>query len=82
MERLLFDLLLILEAEECTIESYEGDTMELTIESAALTREQLRDLETRLDRRLDDIDFGPRNMSRIQVHLKLVFLPGPAATGT
>lgn len=82
MERLLFDLLLLVEAEECKVESYDRETMELTVEVPALTREQLSELEGYLRGRLGSIEFAPRSMSRIQLHLRLVLLPDPAPTGT
>jgi len=82
LERLLTDLLTFVDAEECEVESYEGSTMTLAIEAPSLTRLQLRQLEWRFRGRLENVDFGPRNMSRIMLHVRLVFLPAAAATGT
>ena len=82
LERLLTDLLTFLDAEECEIETYEGGAMTLAVEAPFLTRLQLRQLEWRFRGRLESVDFGPRNMSRIMLHVHLVFLPAAAATGT
>ena len=82
LERLLTELLLFLNTEECEVEAYEGSTMNLNVESPSLSREELRQLESRYEGTLESIDFGPRNMSRIMLHLRLVFLPEAATTGT
>ena len=82
LERLLTELLLFLNTEECEVEAYDGRTMHLNVESPSLSREELRQLESRYEGTLESIDFGPRNMSRIMLHLRLVFLPEVATTGT
>ncbi len=82
LEALLTDLLLFVGAEECSIDDYAGDSMELAVETAQLTRAQLAELETRFAEQVQSIDFAPRNMSRILLRIHLLFLPAPARTGT
>ena len=82
LETLLTDLLLFVGAEECSIDAYTGDSMELAVETAQLTRAQLAELETRFAEQVQSVDFAPRNMSRILLRINLLFLPGPAGTGT
>ena len=56
--------------------------MSLNVESPSLSREDLRELEAQYAGTLESIDFAPRNMSRIMLRLRLVFLPDAASTGT
>ena len=81
LERLLTEMLLFLGAEECEVEAFGDGRMELAVEAPALTREQLRELESRWSDRLENVDFAPRNMSRIMLRLRLGFLPDAAPTG-
>lgn len=82
LEALLTDLLLFVGAEECSVEAYADNAMELAVETAQLTRTQLAELETRFAKQVRSVDFAPRNMSRILLRINLLSLPGPAGTGT
>ena len=81
LERLLTDLLLFLETEECDIEAYDRQSMELAVEAPALSREGLQTLESRWSKQVQNVDFAPRNMSRIKLLIRLGFLPDAASTG-
>ena len=81
LERLLTDILLFLQAEECDIEAFSGDGMELAVEAPALTREGLRMLESIWSEQVKNVDFVPRSMSRIKLLIRLGFLPEASSTG-
>ena len=82
LERLLSDLLLFLNAEESNLEAYEGDRATIAIETAELTGRKLRELRWLYRGRIVEVDFSPRNMSRITLMIRLAHLPAPAGAGT
>lgn len=80
LEGLLSDLLFLVGAEECLVEQFSAGerTMELAVETPDLEQGLRRQLEGQLRGRLESLDVGPRNMSRITLRLRLVSLPAPA----
>jgi hypothetical protein len=81
-ERLLSDLLLFLEADECVIDAADSDGMVLSIEAPAQSRERLRELESMLGERLADFEIAPGSMRALNLHLDLVSLPAASGAGT
>ncbi len=82
LERLLSDLLLSLEAEECVIHAKGPASLDVAVDHPGLSRDALHALEQRLGARLADYAYEPGSMRVATLRLSLVSLPAAADTGT
>jgi len=82
LERLLSDLLLSLDADECHIEEVGPNALTLLLEVPALRGEQMDALREVLGPRLRSHAVEPRSMRALHVRIELVSLPAHAGAGT
>lgn len=77
-ELFLSDLLQLLEAEECTIDRVEADSMTLVLEIPSFSEHRLGELRDLAGDCLGTYALEPRSMRAMQLELRLVSLPRAA----
>jgi len=81
LERVLSDLILFVEADECTIDEAGEDGLMLALETPGVSRERFEGLRERLGASLADFAFEPRSMNAVKLRVALVDLPPAVGAG-
>ncbi|MFQ5844151.1 MAG: hypothetical protein ACE5JG_04105 [Planctomycetota bacterium] len=81
-EAFLSELMLSLQAEECTVEEEGPDALELGVDVPGTSDRELAALTGRLGPRLESYRIAPRGLHAVTLHLRLVSLPEPDSRGT